>query len=42
MADAQNPIDSYIAQFPEETREKLQKIRQTIKKAATEATETMN
>jgi uncharacterized protein YdhG (YjbR/CyaY superfamily) len=42
MADAQNPIDSYMAQFPEETREKLRKIRQTIKKAAPEATETMS
>ena len=42
MADTRNPIDSYIAQFPEETKEKLQKIRQTIKKAAPDATETIS
>ena len=42
MADTKNPVDSYIARFPKETQEKLQKIRRTIKKAAPEATETIS
>jgi uncharacterized protein YdhG (YjbR/CyaY superfamily) len=42
MADTTNPIDSYIEQFPEETREKLESIRQIIRKAAPAATETIS
>jgi uncharacterized protein YdhG (YjbR/CyaY superfamily) len=35
-------IDSYIATFPDETQKILEKVRATIKKAAPEATETIN
>jgi uncharacterized protein YdhG (YjbR/CyaY superfamily) len=35
-------IDSYIAAFPPGTREKLQRIRETIKKAAPEAEEAIS
>jgi uncharacterized protein YdhG (YjbR/CyaY superfamily) len=35
-------IDMYIASFPEETRKLLEKIRETIRKAAPEAKETIN
>jgi len=37
-----NDIDSYIACFPEETQMILQKIRETIRKAAPEAKETIS
>jgi len=37
-----NDIDSYIACFPEETHMILQKIRETIRKAAPEAKETIS
>ena len=42
MADTTNPIDSYIEQFPEETREKMENIRQIIKEVAPEANETIS
>ncbi len=35
-------IDSFIATFPEETQKLLQQVRETIKKAAPEAEETIN
>lgn len=35
-------IDGYIASFPEETRELLEQLRSTIRKAAPEAKETIN
>jgi uncharacterized protein YdhG (YjbR/CyaY superfamily) len=35
-------IDEYIAEFPEGTREILEKVRETIKKAAPEAEETIS
>ena len=35
-------IDEYISRFPEELQEKLEKIRQTIKKAAPEAEEVIS
>ena len=35
-------IDNYIASFPEETQELLERLRLTIKKAAPEAQETIN
>jgi uncharacterized protein YdhG (YjbR/CyaY superfamily) len=34
-------IDEYIAGFPEEIQEKLQKVRQTVRQAAPEAKETI-
>lgn len=37
--DAPNNIDEYIEGFPAEIQEKLQKIREVVKKAAPEATE---
>lgn len=37
-----NPIDAYIANFPNDVREILQKIRATIKEAAPEAEETIS
>jgi uncharacterized protein YdhG (YjbR/CyaY superfamily) len=42
MADTTIRIESYIEQFPEETREKLESIRQLIRKVAPEATETIS
>ncbi|NCI46367.1 iron chaperone [Sediminibacterium soli] len=36
-----NSIDNYIAPFPEDTRERLQKFRETIAKAAPGAEETI-
>ena len=42
MVGASNPVDSYIARFPEETREKLEKIRQIVRKKASTATETIS
>jgi uncharacterized protein YdhG (YjbR/CyaY superfamily) len=41
--DTTNPttIDEYIASFPEEIQDKLQKIRQTVRQAAPEAQETI-
>jgi uncharacterized protein YdhG (YjbR/CyaY superfamily) len=42
MAGTENPVDSYIDQFPKGTRKKLRKIRETIKKAAPEAIETIS
>jgi uncharacterized protein YdhG (YjbR/CyaY superfamily) len=37
-----NNIDEYIAGFPKETQELLEKLRATIRKAAPEAMETIN
>jgi uncharacterized protein YdhG (YjbR/CyaY superfamily) len=39
--DKPNTIDDYIAGFPREVQEKLQQIRQVIKKVAPEAQETI-
>jgi uncharacterized protein YdhG (YjbR/CyaY superfamily) len=37
-----NTIDEYIATFPDDVQKVLQKVRQTIKKAAPQATETIS
>ena len=42
MSENQNTIDEYIAKFPEQTRERLQKIRQIVSKAAPLAVETIS
>ena len=39
--DKPNTIDEYIAGFPEDIQQKLQQIRQTIKKAAPSSQETI-
>ncbi|WP_420148202.1 iron chaperone [Spirosoma sp.] len=39
--DKPNTIDEYIAGFPADVQEKLQQVRETIKKAAPDATETV-
>lgn len=39
--DKPNTIDEYIAGFPNDVQEKLQQIRETIKKAAPDAEETI-
>ncbi len=42
MTENQNVIDEYISKYPEETRIKLQKMRQVILTAAPEAEETIS
>ncbi len=42
MNTSKNDIDHYIADFPLEIQTLLEKVRKTIKKAAPEATETIN
>ena len=37
-----NPIDAYIASFPEEIQQKLQQLRHTIRAAAPEASEAIS
>lgn len=41
MTKTKNLIDDYISQFPESTQTKLEKIREIIKEAAPDATETI-
>lgn len=42
QAKINNPIDEYIAQFPKETQSLLNILRQTIKQAAPQATESIS
>lgn len=42
MSDSRSPIDKYISKFPEEVRNRLQKIREVIKEAAPNSVETIS
>lgn len=42
MANSNDPVDIYISKFPENVREKLEKIRHIINETAPDAIETMS
>ena len=42
MSDSSRQVDEYISRFPKDVRERLEKIRETIKEAAPDSVETIS